>query len=183
MEDIISRPSGFLSVCSIRLKDGTPVHPRQAIAQGLIKVNEAVDDSWHLSQDEVGLGSNLFTDSGRQLMAYLFGGKSTMTNWKCAQFGIGTGTTPPNVTNTSLEAPINFGVSQGGNPLKAVSGVDYPNPFIVRVLIELDANDAVGFLLSEFGLFSYDGTLLARKTVVGTNKAAVSLGYSWRIRF
>ena len=114
-------------------------------------------------------------------MIYCWGNRSPIEDFACYYFGIGTGILPATVTDISLEHPLNF---SGGSPLKQVNSIDYPEPFIARVSLTLAAPDADGQFVTEFGLFSRNGTLLNRSLLdVGINKTNVAKTFLWRLRF
>ena len=137
---------------------------------------------WDVRDGEIVLGSNLFVDQGRQMLSYLFGGKNPTSDYVCAKFGVGTGTTAPKVTDVGLESPISFVEGQEVY-LKEIDGVDWPRPFVSRVEFSIGAGEANGYLIKEMGLFSGNETLIARKTYVGINKSDdFSPVWSWSIR-
>ena len=48
-------------------------------------------------------------------------------------------------------------------------------PFVAQAEYALGYDDANGYLITEFGLFTGNGTLLARKTDTGINKTSDNL--------
>ena len=117
----------------------------------------------------------------RQYLAYLFGYRAPVSNYVVANFGLGTGTQAPNVTDTALASPINF---YNNLPLKLINGVDFPEPYAARVTFTIGLGEANGYLITETGLFSGDGTLLARLTQAGMNKdSTFSPVLTWRVKF
>jgi hypothetical protein len=129
--------------------------------------------------EDVG-GPNLFCDNGRQCLAYVFGGRSPSSDFACKKFGLGVGTTPPNVADVGLESALNF---FGGSPVKPVDSISYPAPFIAAVQFTIGATEANGFLITEMGLFSGNDTLISRRVMVGINKTSdFAPTLSWRIR-
>ena len=140
---------------------------------------------WGVERDEVCVGKNLTMLNMRQYLAYLFGYKAPVSNYVCANFGLGTGTTAPNVTDVALNSPINFynnGTSYVG--IKPINGIDFPEPYAARVTFTIGVGEANGFAITELGLFSGDGTLMARKTQVALNKdSSFSPVLTWRIKF
>jgi hypothetical protein len=76
------------------------------------------------------------------------------------------------VTDVALEAPVPL-ASQGGATTAPVTSIDFLTSFVVRVGFTIAVGDANGYLLTEFGLFSGNGTLLARFVrSVGINKTS-----------
>jgi hypothetical protein len=103
-------------------------------------------------------------------MAYAWGYRSPVSNYVPQYFGIGTGASTPTVADTALENPVPF---TGQTLLKLVDLIDFPAPFIARVLFTIGATEANGYLLTEFGFYSGDRTLIARLTrSVGINKTS-----------
>jgi len=179
--DIQQRPKGFISVKSIVDLQGNPVSNQDAVSRGWFVPFDGERDGFELDGDEIPIGPNLWTDSGRQALAYAFGFRSPISNYTCQLFGVGTGSSTVNVTNTNLDAPI---LLSNSAYTKQINGVDYPSPFVARVDFTLGVDDANGFLITEFGLYAGNGTLLARKTSVGINKTnQFSPTFLWRVRF
>lgn len=184
MQDAVStRCEGLLTVRKVLLRTGEVISPEKAVAYGFFKPQfEGVNpQDWKLDPTEIPLGKNLFVDIGRQQMAYAFGNRSPITDYVCRNFSIGTGTTPPKVTDMDLENPLAF---YGGSSLKPIDSVEWPDPFISLVLFTIAASEANGYLITEMGLFSGSGNLFARRVFSGINKTsdhAPTLG--WRIRW
>jgi hypothetical protein len=162
-------PRGFLSCTSVRDAEGRPVPLRKAIEYGWLQPSKA-PAGFGIGPDEVPLGRNLFLDAGRQYMAYAWGFRPPVSNYAVQYFGIGTGTATPAVSDTALQNPVAFDGAQ--QFLKLVDTVDFPAPFIARVLFTIGATEANGYLLTEFGLYSGDQTLITRLTRVGINKTS-----------
>ena len=177
-------PLGYLSIKEIVDRSGKIVLPEDAVRYGWITRSEAVPAGWGGSRGEVGLGSNLYLDLGRQFLAYLFAFRPPIGNYTCQYFGVGTGILPPAVTDTALESPIQL-ASVGNALVKQINGVDFPAPMVARVDFTLSFDDAVGYYITEMGLFAGDqSSMLARKTNVGLNKTSdFSPTITWRIRF
>lgn len=179
------RAEGLVTVSGITLADGTQVSLRKACDYGWI-TPVCVPPGWmgEVSADEVCLGSNLFVDQGRQLLAYAFGFRAPIENYTCQRFGVGTGLTAAAVTDVALEAPVAL-ASASGATTAPITSVDYLTAFVMRVGFTVAVGDANGYLLTEMGLFSGNNTLLARKTrSVGINKTSdFSPALTWRIRF
>jgi hypothetical protein len=96
------RPQGFVTISKLTRPDGREVSTQEAVDKGLIKPLARKPSGWGIQKHEIPLGHNLFTDEGRQTMAYAFGFRSPIVNYVCTQFGIGTGTTPPKVTDVAV---------------------------------------------------------------------------------
>lgn len=176
------RPKGLVTVSSIRLADGKPLSTRQAIEYGWICEPEGRQPvGWGLERHEVPLGTNLFVDNGRQLMAYAFGFRAPIQNFVCQNFGVGTGITAARVTDVALEAPITL----SSGTTKPIDAVDFLSAFVVRVAFTLGLSDANGYTISEMGLFSGNNSLMARKIrAVSINKnSEFAPTLTWRLRF
>lgn len=179
------RPKGLVTVSGITTADGKNIPLQQAVDWGWIKPASGRSPSgWGLPvKGEVSLGENLFLDQGRQLLAYCFGFRSPISDYTCQRFGIGTGTTTPATTDVTLESPITLA---SVNSITApIQGVDFLTPFVVRVSYNIAIGDANGYLITERGLFSGNGTLFARHvSSAGINKTSdFSPTLTWRIRF
>lgn len=181
---------GFVTVCKVKLANGKYVSTQQAVDRGLIKPANFKPEGWGIAKEEIPLGYNTTVDNGRQLLAYLFGGRTPAASYVCSQFGVGTGTTATNASFTDLISPVAF--YDNGSGLvntKPINGVDFPVPFIARVEIELATTEANGILITELGLYAADigtnaTTLIARKTVTGILKTSdISPAILWRLRF
>jgi hypothetical protein len=178
------RPKGLLTISKITTADGKEVSLQQAVDYGWIKPASGRSPSgWGLPKEEVSLGENLFVDQGRQLLAFCFGFRSPVSDFTCQNFGIGTGITAPAVTDVALQAPITL--ASVGSTTAPILGVDFLTPFVVRVSYQIALGDANGFLITERGLFSGNGTLFARHvSAAGINKTSdFSPTLTWRIRF
>lgn len=176
------RAEGLVTVSRIRLADGSDLPLQKAVEYGWIK-GERVPAGWGVGRDEIVLGDNLFLDQGRQLLAYCFGFRAPIENYTCQKFSVGTGTTASKVTDTALESPVTLASSS--SIMANVDSIDFLSPFVVRVGFTLAAGDANGYLLTEFGLLSGNGTLMSRKVrSVGINKTSdFAPTLTWRIRF
>lgn len=177
------RAEGLVTVTGITLADGKHVPLRKACDYGWI-TPQRIPAGWDIGSDEVCLGKNLFLDQGRQLMAYAFGFRSPIQNFVCQNFGVGTGLVPATVADVALAAPIPL-ASQGNATTAPVSTIDFLTAFVMRVGFTVAIGDANGNLITEFGLFSGNNTLLARKVQgVGVNKTSdFAPTFTWRIRF
>lgn len=178
----MKRPEGLLTVSGIKLADGSSLSTQQAVNYGWISPERGKFPGWGLDRHEVPLGLNLFVDQGRQIVAFAFGFRSPISNYTVQKFGVGTGLTPAKVTDVSLQAPVTL---NNGLTTKAIDSVDFLSPFVVRIAFTLAIDDANGYILSEQGLFSGGGALIARKIrAVSINKTSdFSPTLTWRIRF
>jgi hypothetical protein len=182
--DQVVRPEGLVTVSGIRLASGKAISTQEAVDRGwIVPASGKSPAGWGLERHEVSLGSNLFLDQGRQLIAYCFGFRAPISDFTCQKYSVGTGTTPPQVTDVALEAPITL--ASTGSTMASIDGVDFLSPFVVRVSYTIALGDANGFLIMERGLLSGNGTLFARHvTSAGINKTAdFSPTLTWRIRF
>lgn len=173
------RLDGFISLASVTTPSGDTLTASEAVKAGFVRLGHIPTEGWpSLDPGEVPVGTNLHTDGGRQLMVYCWGNRAPITDYACTYFSVGTGTTPPTVSDLGLEATV------PGFVLKSVNSIDYPEPFIARVSLTLGPSDAVGYLITEMGLFSGNGTLINRATLdVPLNKGNLSKTYLWRLRF
>lgn len=178
----MKRPEGILTISGIKRADGKILSTQQAVDYGWIKPASGSFAGWGLERHELPLGTNLFLDQGRQIVAYAFGFRSPISNYTVQRFGVGTGLTPAKVTDVALQAPVTL-----NNTLttKEIDAVDFLSPFVVRVAFTLASDDANGYILSEMGLFSGGEALIARKVrAVSINKTSdFSPTLTWRIRF
>lgn len=176
----MQRAKGFVQLSKIVDSTGKVVSFDKAEKFGWIKPSK-VPSGWILDEGSYPIGKNLFVDGGRQLLAYVFGGRSPMSDYACQKFGIGTGTTPAAVIDTALQSPIAF---SAGVFTKTLDAVSFTSPFEARAEFTIGANQANGFLITEFGLFSGNNVLLARIVNVGINKTSDwAPAFSWRLRF
>jgi len=177
------RPKGLVTVSGITLADGSKMSLRKACDYGFIAPQRS-PAGWDVGADEVCIGKNLFVDQGRQLLCYAFGFRAPIQNYTCQQFGVGTSLVPAQVTDVALLSPVTL-ASQGGATTAPVTSIDFLTSFVVRVSFTIAVGDANGNLLTEMGLFSGNGTLMARIVrSVGINKTSdFSPTLTWRIRF
>jgi hypothetical protein len=163
-------PTGFFSISCIVDSTGKRVSPEKAFKYGWVKEpNFNVDSAWGLEKGEIPLGQNLFVSGGRQAMLYSFAFRSPVTNYTLQRFGVGTGVSAPDMNDVQLENAVTLA---DGNTTKLLDECSFPAPFVVRVSATLGINDANGYLLTEFGIFSGDSTLCARFTRAGLQKTA-----------
>ena len=174
------KPRGYVTVVGVTDADGKQISTQKAVDYGWLTPVESKPRGWGIERHEIPLGENIFTDSGRQLLAYTFGYASPISDYVVSKFSVGTGTTPAKVSDVSLQNPIEFSPSV---TTKLINGVSYPAPFIARVEFALGASDANGYLITEIGLHAGNDALYARRTMTGINKeSSFSPTLSWRIR-
>lgn len=175
-------PTGFFSISGIVDSTGKRVSPEKAFKYGWVKEpNFTVDSAWGLEKGEIPLGQNLFVSGGRQCALYAACFKSPISNYTVQRFGCGTGVTPPDMNDVQLENAVTL---SDGNTTRLIDEVTFPAPFIARVSFSLSTSDANGYLLTEFGIFSGDSTLMARFTRAGLQKTAdFAPSLAWRLRF
>ncbi len=148
--------------------------PLQKLVDWNMAPNTAAPAGWGIGRDEICIGANLTVDGMRQNVAYLLGNQAPTSDYVITSFSVGTGTTAPTVADTGLQNAV---------LTKAIEGCDYPAPFVVRVEMQLGPSEANGYLLTEWGLYSGNGTLLARKVATGFNKSSsLSPVFYWRLR-
>lgn len=175
-------PEGIVTLSSIVDSSGKTTSIEKAKSYGWLAGDFCTrDDHWRI-EEEVIVGDNLFLDQGRQLIAYCMGGRSPSSDYSIRKYGVGTGKIPVNVVDTSLRSPV---LLNSGNYTDLITGIDFIEPFVIRVYFTLGINDANGYLLTEHGLFSGNGTLVAKRvSSVGINKTSdFSPTLTWRIRF
>jgi len=177
------RAEGLITVSGITLADGSKLSTQQAVDYGWIKAPRGRQTrGWGLSRHEVVVGRNLFLDQGRQVACYALGFRSPIANYTIQSFGVGTGLTPATVTDVALQAPVTL---SNGQTTKAIDCIDFLSPFVMRVSFTIGVSDANGYILSEMGLFSGGGAIIARKVrAVSINKTSdYAPTLSWRVRF
>lgn len=155
---------GFLFCTGVKDASGASVPLAQAARLGWIIPERGYDGIGRAP-----IGPNLFVDGGRQYAIYSFAFRAPAQDYTIQKFGVGTGTRPPSSTDTALESPVAF---QGGAFTKAIDSIEFPAPYTMRVIFTLGAGDCNGYLLTEFGLFAGDDTLLARVSRPGINKSS-----------
>jgi hypothetical protein len=176
---------GFVTISKILDDFGREISTQTAVDNGLIVPSGVKPRGWGIEKHEVPLSYNFTVDNCRQMAAYLLGGRSPAASWSISQFGLGTGTVAPNAANTSLQSAISFyNPGSGLQATKPVDTIDFPAPFVARVQFTIAAGEANGLLISEMGLFTSGGILLARKT--NATPIAKNSGWSptflWRVR-
>jgi hypothetical protein len=151
---------GFSSIVGVLDRDGLPVNPWVAAERGWFPVGKAPADV-KLGDDEVPLAVNLQLDNFRQYMAYAMTFRAPVGNYVLQRFGVGTGTAPPTTADVQLGNQIPLVASD--NPsfnTRLVDYAQYPSPFLTQIYFTLAITDAVGYLVTEMGLYSGDQTLL-----------------------
>ena len=177
------RAEGLVTISGITLADGTKLSTQQAVDYGWIAPAAGRQPrGWGLDRHEIPVGKNLFVDGGRQVTCYAMGFRSPIENYTIQSFGVGTGLLPAMVTDVALQSPIVLSNSQTTAPIDAI---DFLAPFVLRASFTLGVNDANGYMISEMGLFSGGGALIARKIrAVSINKTSdYAPTLSWRLRF
>lgn len=172
------RPQGWVSLDRIVDGFGKEISYEKAIQYGWLKPVGPVE--LDASGKEIP-SPNLFLDQGRQILAYALGFRSPVENYTIQKFGVGTGITPARVTDVALEAPVTL---SSGAATKAIDAIDFTAPFVMRIAFTLGLADANGYILSEMGLFSGGGALIARKIrAVSISKTSdFSPTLSWKLR-
>lgn len=181
----VDRPKGGVAIIGARDANGCPIELQKLLADGIVNrvgvTRYGARYALRVANGEIDLGENLFVDTGRQAVCFAFGERSPTTNFTVQKFGLGVGTTPPAVTDTSLSEPLTF---YAGLTLKPVDNIAYPAPFVMQVQFTMGLSEANGHLITEMGLFTSNGTLIARRTHTGINKKSdVELILAWRFRF
>lgn len=104
--------------------------------------------------------NNLVVNLGRENVAKLLGGATAGKS--ITKFQAGTSDTPPQLTDTAITNPFT----------KALSSVSYPSANQVQFNFLIDAHEANGKAIAEFGLLNSDDVLFARKTRTVINKVS-----------
>ncbi len=172
------RPVGYTSIEKIVDDSGKAVPLEKAIQYGWVKFDSREAFQQHRKE---GI-PNLYTDNGRQLLAFAFGFRSPIENYVCRRFGVGTGLTAARTTDVALQAPVALASNLLTGP---VDSIDFLSAFVVRVAFTLGHNDANGYAITEQGLFSGNDTLIARRVrgVAISKDASFSPSLLHRIRF
>ena len=116
---------------------------------------------------------NLVVIGASRILALLLGGA---VGAGLTQLGVGTDMTLPAYGNTGLVQPY----------LRPLGAADTTVPGKATFAFQLDAGEANGLAIGEFGLFSAAGVLFARKTRLFElihKDASVSLTGTWTIDF
>ena len=165
------RPQGLLTVSKITDASGRDIPLDDAVRYGwLPKDAEKAPRGWGIGREEACLGKNLWTDSGRQILCYCLAFRSPIADYVLSKFGVGTGTTAAKTTDVALEAPARLNSLEF---LGNVETIDFLSPFVMRVAYTLGLADCNGLLLTEMGLFSGNGSLIARKVrSIGISKVS-----------
>ncbi len=174
-------PEGLVTISRVMTDDGKEISTQKAVDYGWINPGTSRQPAgWDLERHEIVVGNNLFLDNGRQVLCYAMGGRAPIYNYVISQFGVGTGISAARVTDVALEAPITLSTGL----LKPIDAVDYLSAFVMRISFTLGLADANGYIISEMGLFSGGGAIIARKVrAVSINKnSSFSPVCSWRIR-
>lgn len=191
---------GYVTVAGVFDEKGRPIPMQKAMEYGWITpVPGRQPGGWGLDRDEAALGPNLFVDNGRQLLAFAFGGRSPASDFACSKFGVGTGILPATAADVALHNPVPLGSDSSGVPnttyTRDVDGIDFVSAFMVRVGYTIPGTATVddttpllngnGAALRERGLYSGNGTLLARHVSSApiNKEAGISFKLFWRLRF
>ena len=191
------RVKGYVTVAGVFDEKGRQIPMQKAVDYGWVTpVPGRQPGGWGLDRDEAALGPNLFVDNGRQLLAFAFGGRSPAADFACSKFGIGTGILPASASDVALHSPVRLGAAGSQATTADVDGVDFVSAFMVRVGFTIsgiaDDNRGLspdlngnGCAITERGLFSGNGTLLARhvSSVPLNKEAGTSYKLFWRLRF
>lgn len=173
-------PKGFLYCTGVRDSAGKKIPLAKAVRYGWIRPGE-VPDGFTLPKGAVPIGANLFLDGGRQYAVFALAFRAPAQSFTLQKFGVGTGVRPASATDVALVNPVAF---VSGLYTKNVDAVTFPAPFTLRAQFTIGANDCNGYLLTEFGLFSGDGTLLVRVVRPGISKSSdFAPELAWEGRF
>jgi hypothetical protein len=171
------RPLGCTTIEKIVDDTGKVVPLEKAIHYGWIKF----DSRESYLQHQSGGIKNVYTDNGRQLLAFCFAFRSPIENYVCRRFGVGTGLTAAKTTDVALQAPVPLASNLLTGP---IDSIDFLSAFVVRVAFTLGNSDANGYAITEQGLFSGNDTLIARRVRgVAINKSSFAVSLLHRLRF
>jgi hypothetical protein len=189
-DEIPARPTGDVMVRG--MANGKPLADPLSIFKydaDRARLRNRVVDGW------VDVDANLVVDNGRQVLAYLLGGK----NWNSvtpnrdyivSSISFGGYDEVPRFTDQTL-SPQGSGANEievsAGVYKKPLESVDWPAPFIVRFEGRLETSEANSTTIREFGLWAGSEAsgyqLIARKTTPAISKSSdISLSILWRIR-
>jgi hypothetical protein len=113
---------------------------------------------------------NLFLNAGRTALTKLIG--EGAANKKVASIGFGTSGTVPTPVDTALVGAF----------VKPINGVSYPDAFTFEVAWSIETDEGNGLVIREMGLYSVDGTLIARRVREAVNKTDdIRLEGTWKI--
>jgi hypothetical protein len=115
---------------------------------------------------------NLIVLDGKQIMAYLLAGEPG--NHTITKFGVGEGTALPVDDDAGLTNPY----------IRSLTGYRFLTDTAVQWDVALDVGEAIGKTISEFGLFSADEQLFARKIRRGLaipKDASISFDGAWTV--
>jgi hypothetical protein len=114
---------------------------------------------------------NKITLSGKQVMAFLMAGEPG--NHKISKFGVGTGTSFPDDYDTGLTNAY----------IRDLVGYRFLEPTVIQWDFAIDPHEANGLTLGEFGLYSEDEQLFARKirTPGIVKDSSVSFAGQWTV--
>ena len=115
--------------------------------------------------------ANLITLSGKQVMAYLMAGEPG--THKVSKFGIGTGDSFPDDYDSGLTNAY----------IRNTTGYYFLEPTVVQWYLAIEAHEAVGLVVTEFGLYSEAEQLFARKirTPGIIKDASISMIGAWTV--
>lgn len=116
--------------------------------------------------------NNLIVANGKNCLALLL--SAANTNKKVTKIGFGTDGTAPSSGDTALTSPF----------VKNLDSFSTSDGTAVVFSWSLATSEANGKAIQEFGLFSLDSTLFARKTRAVINKSSdLRLEGTWKIQF
>lgn len=140
------------------------------ISKGAFRVD--VFDSESGSKIETFYENNLVVSLGHNNLAKLLGGEGT--GKKISKIALGTNGTTPVLSDSVITQMFN----------KTIDAVTYPKSNSVKFNWSINADEANGLVIREFGLLNDDGVLCARKVRTDIVKtSAVRLVGSWEITF
>lgn len=125
---------------------------------------------------------NLIVDSGLSALSQLIGQTvATPTDLKFDRIRIGTDSTPPAATQTDIIAPL---LNDSEQLISTVTENVSSTPGLTEFIATLGTAQGNGETLREVGLFTSNGTMIARQVYGDIVKSSTfAVEYTWRISF
>jgi hypothetical protein len=146
-----------------------------------IFTKEIGETKWNLVVDQ----NNLILNTGRELVAQKLNGEDTTSFLQ--SFALGTGTTPPVVSNTGLELPVKYSGDNIYKPFEEYTIDDFQTSTFVGYLSSLEPV-TMPVVFTEIGLFTGTledkGVAYCRATFEGITKTAsleIRIEYTVRV--
>lgn len=134
-----------------------------------LQIHEVLEDgSLYLIEDFY--KKNTIVDVGRGALCTLMGGT---TSGQITKIGFGTSDSTPSVSDTALTSAY----------IKSLNTPTYPTSTSVQFAYTLLPNEAIGKVITEYGLYFDDGTTLFSRIIrtATTKLSNIQLSGTWRI--